>query len=390
VSLIPDSEALHARVRAVAAAGRPIAPGDFDALALDIARFQLEHAPGFRRLVDAHGGPEKLVTAADIPAVPVDAFRLARVATHPPELDRARFETSGTTGAASGVHVMRTTDTYRLLSVAWGKRALISAWSGPCVVVALAPVPSAAPTSSLGFMMRAFMEEFDGRPLHGSPAPTSASPVGATPFDAHARERWLAGPSGIDVAGLRRAADAARDRDESLLVLATGFSLVLLLEALAGGTIAAPARTVVMPTGGFKGRTREVAPTDLARDVAHAFGIPETQVIGEYGMTELSSQLYEGTLPGGALDAPRGVFLPPPWLHVTALDATTLAPVSPGEIGIARFVDLGNVDSAVAILTQDLVRQSGAGIELHGRRPGEPARGCSLAIEQMVLGAREP
>ncbi|HEX7671581.1 MAG TPA: hypothetical protein VF395_18435, partial [Polyangiaceae bacterium] len=282
--LLAESEGLHARVRALGRKGGPIAPGDFDGLALDIARFQLEHAPGFRRLVDAHGGSEKLVTAADIPAVPVDAFRLTRVATYQEDLDVARFETSGTTGAASGVHVMRTTDTYRLLSIAWGRRALISAWSGPRVVVALAPLPtgraSAAPTSSLGFMMRAFMEEFDGRSLSAG--------EGRAAFDADARDRWLAGPSGIDVSGLRRAADLARDRDEPLLVLATGFSLVLLLEALAGSTIAAPARTVVMPTGGFKGRTRAAPPAELARDVARAFGIPETQVIGEYGMTELS------------------------------------------------------------------------------------------------------
>ena len=373
-----ESEALHARVRAIAREGRRLAPREFDGLALDVARYQLRHAAGFRRLVDAHGGEQRLASADDIPGVPVDAFRLTRVATHPAELDTARFATSGTTSAAPGVHAMRTTDTYRFLSLAWGRRALASAWQGPRVVVALAPLPSAAPTSSLGFMIRAFMEDLDGRAISTS---------GAPPFDARAPERWLAGPSGIDVDGLRRAADVAHERDEPLLVLASGFSLVLLLEALSGGTIAAPARTVVMPTGGFKGRTREIEPRDLARDVARAFGIPDTHVVGEYGMTELSSQLYEGTLPGGELSAPPGVFLPPPWLRVTPVDAVTLVPVSEGEIGIARFVDLGNVDSAVAIVTQDLVRRSGLGIELHGRRKGEPPRGCSLAIEEMVLGS---
>jgi hypothetical protein len=377
VTAFSESEALHARVRAIAREGRQLAPRDFDGLALEVARYQLRHAAGFRRLVDAHGGEQRLASADDIPAVPVDAFRLTRVATHPAELDTARFATSGTTSAAPGVHSMRTTDTYRFLSLAWGRRALASAWQGPRVVVALAPLPSDAPTSSLGFMMQAFMEDLDGRAISSS----------GQPFDARAPERWLAGPSGIDVDGLRRAAEVAHERDESLLVLASGFSLVLLLDGLSGGTIAAPARTVVMPTGGFKGRTREIAPQDLARDVARAFGIPDTQVVGEYGMTELSSQLYEGTLPGGELSGPRGVFLPPPWLRVTPVDAVTLVPVSDGEIGIARFVDLGNVDSAVAIVTQDLVRRSGPGIELHGRRKGEPPRGCSLTIEEMVLGA---
>jgi len=379
VTLVSESEGLHARVRAVAR-GQPLAPGDFDALALDLARYQMKYVAGFRRLVEAAGGEQALRSADDIPAVPVDAFRLTRVATQPAALDAARFSTSGTTGAAPGVHVMRTTDTYRFLSIAWGRRALASAWRGPRVVVALAPVASDAPTSSLGFMMRAFMEEFDGRPFSRA----------GIPFDACSRERWLLAPDGVDVEGLRHAADVALRRAEPLLVLATGSSLVLLLDALSGDTIAAPDRTVVMPTGGFKGRTREVAPAELARDVAHAFGIPEHHVVGEYGMTELSSQLYEGTLPGGSLSGPRGVFLPPPWLRVTPVDAVTLAPVRDGEAGVARFVDLGNVDSAVAILTQDLIRRSGVGIELLGRSSGAEPRGCSLSVDEFVLGARPP
>ena len=50
----------------------------------------------------------------------------------------------------------------------------------------------------------------------------------------------------------------------------------------------------------------------------------------------------------------------------------------------ARIVDLGNVDSAVAIVVQDLVRRHDGGIELVGRRSGAPPRGCSLAVEALV------
>ena len=60
-----------------------------------------------------------------------------------------------------------------------------------------------------------------------------------------------------------------------------------------------------------------------------------------------------------------------------------------GEVGLARFVDLGNIDSAVAILTEDLVRRVGPGIELCGRRPASVPRGCSLALESLLVGSAE-
>jgi hypothetical protein len=197
----------------------------------------------------------------------------------------------------------------------------------------------------------------------------------------------LLGPSDVDARGLERAAELALERDEPLLVLGTGFSFMLLLEKLRGARVRAPARTVVMPTGGFKGRTREVEYGDLVRELAALFTIPETHVVGEYGMTELTSQLYEGVLPGGALSGERGVFLPPPWLRVTPVDAETLEPAPENDVGLARFTDLGNVDFPMCIVTQDLVRRRGVGVELLGRHRGAPPRGCSLAVEEMVLGA---
>lgn len=368
----PESAALHARVRAFADGVAPAHDG-FDRLALDIAEFQRQRSPGFARLVDSRGS--LLDRVDDIPAVTADVFRVARVATYPPEADCVRFVTSGTT-ATPGTHPMRTTETYRHLALRAGEAALVSAWSGPRVVVALAPVPTVPLTSSLGFMMRVFMEAWDGRALARDP--------GGVPFDPLAPERWLASSAGVDINGLRRAAMVASERQEPLLVLATAFALVGLLDALAGAKLPAPKRTVVMVTGGFKGRSREVAPHELRVALAAAFRVPGEQIVGEYGMTELSSQLYEGTLPGGRLAGPAGLFMPPPWLRVTPVDPVTLHPVARGAPGIARFVDLGNVDSAVAVLTEDLVREHDGLVELVGRRRGATPRGCSLAFESLV------
>jgi len=366
VSALSASDALHARVRAFARSGG--ASEAFADLALAIARFQAEHVPGFARLVALDGST--LDTVASIPAVPTDAFRLTRVAAHPPELDTVRFETSGTTASERGVHVMRTTETYAELALLGGEAALLAGRSR--TIVALAPEPAEPPTSSLGFMMRLFMERFDGRALSGGS------------FEPAERGRWLASTAGIDVDGLRRAARIAADRGEPLLLLATSFALSALLDALAGDTIPLPEGSVVMQTGGFKGRTREIPKAELRSAVARAFAVPEAAVVAEYGMTELSSQLYEGTVPGVRRAGPPDVLLEPPWLSVVPVDPETLAPVPDGEVGLARCVDLGNVDSAIAILTRDRVRRRHGGIELLGRAPGAPPRGCSLALEALL------
>ena len=74
---------------------------------------------------------------------------------------------------------------------------------------------------------------------------------------------------------------------------------------------------------------------------------------------------------------------------MTAVDPETLAPVPRGEVGIARIVDLANVDSAVAIQTADRVRVTADGVELLGRAPGAPPRGCSIADRRDAGPARE-
>ncbi len=348
MSLVDESDELHSRVRGFA---RGQSEEDFSSLALKIADFQVRWSEGHQRLRDSRGGA--LNSVDDIPAVPAAAFRMTRVAVHPPELDSVRFSTSGTTSGERGVHAMRTTTTYECLSTLWGERAFSSA---PRRVVALA---ADSKESSLGFMFRVFMRRFDGP---------------------DAPERWLMSADGIDLAAL----ESARDTDRSVLVLATSFALVSLLDALPGSTLSLPKASIVMQTGGFKGKTREVEPQALRENIAHTFGIAESSVVSEYGMTELTSQLYDFTLDGGT----PGLYRPPPWLRVTAVDPVTLERLGPEQTGLARFVDLGNVDSAVAVVTQDLVRVTDTGlVELVGRQPGAIPRGCSLAVDEL-LGTR--
>lgn len=373
-ALIQTSNQLHERVQRFASEQ---SAETFETLALDLAHFQAEASPGFRRLLSVHG--QTLRGIDDIPPVPSAAFRLTRVATYPRELDVARFYTSGTTGAERGTHALRRTDTYEHLSLIFGRQALLSNGAKSPVVVALAPAPARPPSSSLGYMMARFMESFDGRALDGA----------ELAFDSSTPTRWLLDETGIDLAGLERARKAAEQRAQPLLVLGTAFALVRLLDELEGGRRPLPAGSVVMQTGGFKGKSREVSMDELRAQLSEAFQLPPAHVVGEYGMTELTSQLYEATVTGSELSTrqPRatpGVYFEPPWLRVTPVDPVTLSPVPHGVAGLARFVDLGNVDSAVSVVTQDLVRRHDGGIQLLGRQPGAPARGCSLAIEALL------
>ncbi|MEI9940813.1 MAG: acyl-protein synthetase [Pseudomonadota bacterium] len=360
------SDSLHQAVRRFAAGDRS---RPFADLALEIAAFQREFSPGFARLWASRRG--SIQSVEDIPGVPCDAFRLARVALHPEAEDRLRFSTSGTTSGARGTHPMRVTETYHELALQFGRAALLSNERAHHVV-ALAPRLDDPPTSSLGHMMALFMVDFERR---GS-------------FDVRTAERWLIDDRGVNLPGLEQAAARAVERSETLLVLATSFALVGLLDRLEGRELRLPTGTVVMQTGGFKGKTREIEPAELRKAVARTFGIGEAQIVSEYGMTELTSQLYEATLPGSALERERhgaaGVYAEPPWLRVVPVDPTSLEPVPNGEIGIARIVDLGNVDSAIAIQTQDRVRRVEGGIVLLGRAVGAPPRGCSLAIEEFM------
>lgn len=347
-----ESDALHERVRRFIA-GR--GSDSFDALACAIARFQRRFIAPLRNLAAAD--PER---AADIPAMPCDAFRLRRIAAHPESDDERVFLTSGTTQGARGRHPMRTTAAYRAAALAWADRML---WpdSRAHQLVCLAADEARAPDSSLSFMLARFAEILGGASWH---------------WDG---ER-------LDVGGARRSIEAAR---APVLVAGTSFAFVHLCDALGATTLPLPPGSRAMQTGGYKGRSREVAASALRREIARVFALPETHVVAEYGMTELSSQLYQATLAHalGHFPAPASAtaYYPPPWLSATAVDPLTLAPFGPGREGICRLVDLANVDSSVAIQTADrIVEHPDGSIELLGRMPGATPRGCSLALGEVL------
>jgi hypothetical protein len=332
---------LHARARIFideSSAGRRTTD-DFDRLGLDIAAYQADRVPGYARLLAAaRVRPRDAATLRSLPAVPTDAFRFARIAAHAPVDDVRIFRTSGTTAAARGEHALSTTKTYESAAITWGRWALFFDAPAGMSAVILGARGDAGGDSSLGFMIDLFADRFAARSSYAQPG--AGEP--------------------IEKSALVAALDEACANGAPAIVMGTSFAFVHALDALAGARFTLPPGSRAMHTGGFKGRSREVAPDVLRVEIARALGLEGGAVVGEYGMTELSSQLYEGTLRAlrGApvAHAEHGAFLPPPWMRVTAVEPETLALLPEGETGILRFEDLANVDGAVAVQTADLGR----------------------------------
>ncbi len=355
MSKLDESDALHARARAfVEAYERSAAmPEPFEALARDIAEFQARNVAGYARLRDARGEA--------IPAVPTDAFKVARVSVWDEHETPVVFRTSGTTVGARGAHWFRTCATYDAGAVAFGRRALRVNAEERMPVLVIGPSPKEQPDSSLVHMIARFTSDM------GTPASES--------------ETYFIADGVLDLVELDdRVARLMMKNTRGVLVLGTALAYAHLLDGLEDALFRMPDGARVMQTGGFKGKTRELDAAKLRRDMARAFCIDERAIVGEYGMTELSSQFWEMTMHGSDM----GLYFEPPWARVVPVDGETLAPVKDGEIGVARIEDLLNVDSAVAIVTADRVRRVGSGFELLGREAFAPPRGCSIAIEEML------
>lgn len=345
----------------------PLDDDGFQELALRAFRVQHRGNPVYRAFCDGRGrGPDEVGRWEDVPAVPATAFKhLDLVVGDPASVERV-FRTSGTTGGAElrGRHLVPRMDLYRA-SLLPNFRAHLLPEGEPLPLVSLIPSPAEAPESSLSAMIGTVAEELAGDTW------------------------WCAGPDGAPRpdAFLAAAAEVASSGRPALTV-GTAFAFVHLLDHLAreGRTVALPAGSRIMETGGFKGRSRRVSRVELYRGMEEALGVPPERVVNEYGMTELLSQLYEPVLRDGPPAVRR--HRPPPWLRVRALDPSTLAPLPAGRPGLLCFHDLANAGSVCAVLTEDVGTVSEDGVRLSGRAPGSEPRGCSLALDEILDAAR--
>jgi hypothetical protein len=189
---------------------------------------------------------------------------------------------------------------------------------------------------------------------------------------------WQLGAEGLRAGALTELASLR----EPVMVFTTAFALQWLLERLEA-PVALPAGSLLIETGGFKGKSREIPRDELYASAQAALGLPAEAMLSEYSMTELSSQLYSRQVVDGAAGPTQRLLVPPAWCRVLAIDPATGQPVAEGEEGLLRFIDLANVETVVAVQTADRGRVTPAGVELLGRAPGAVARGCGLSVEEL-------
>lgn len=336
-----------------------------DELLCEALAWQAEAVTPYRRLLEAHStaGQRVRQTPDDWPALPTDVFRFARVACYPASEDVRLFQTSGTTGGPRGRLPIRDLALYDRAARAAARYALFPDRDA-FRLITLAPSSEQAPDSSLSYMLGRFGTWFA--------APGSLSVW---------RENRL------DLAALTATLDSASIDVQPVVLLGASFAFVHAEDALGEKRWALPSGSRIMLTGGLKGRSRQVERKTLDQALSLRYGIGTDWIIQEYGMTELSSQMYETTLRDAARGHSVGLrkLWAPGWVRCTVVDPERLSPVDGDAVGILRIDDLANIDAVCAVQTSDLAQRVDGGFVLLGRAADAQPRGCSLAVEEALF-----
>lgn len=364
---------LEPRVLQAITGDAPLDDAAFDQLAREVFAFQYRANEPYRRFCDLRGRTPAAVTSwQEIPAVPAAAFKEVPLTVFPPEQAARAFTTSGTTqgGERQGTHYLLADTLYNAsLLRSFARMVLPDGARLPLYV--LAQPPEEAPHSSLSHMFGEVARQL----VNDATYYVDAAGLALQPL---ARDLALAEAEGSPV-----------------LLAGTAFAFVHFLDYCReqGLRFALPARSRLMDTGGFKGRSREVSRIELYGLYHEVLGLAPQYLVNEYGMTELGVQFYDATLLDHQLRR-RGPLrkLAPPWCRVSVLDPETLQPADPGATGVLQFLDLTNLYSVAAVQTEDLGRTVDGpegGFEVLGRAQGAEARGCSRALDDLLLAQRQ-
>jgi hypothetical protein len=341
----------------------------FNELALELFRLQFEHNHPYRRFCESRGVVSSRVAHwTEIPPVPTTAFKDFELTSLSSEERQRIFHSSGTTAhrPSRHFHNRESLALYEASLLPWFEKHLIpqelSSNRRQIRILSLTPTTAAAPNSSLVYMLGAIAERYSGE---------HAFFAGVTAVD---------GAWGINLEAAITFLQHAASRATPVLIAGTAFNFVHLIDhcRTEGIRFALPLRSSVLETGGYKGRSRAVPKPELHALISEFLSVPASHIVTEYGMSELSSQAYDGIV-GQAKDRS---FHFPPWARAQIISPETGQAADAGETGLIRIFDLANVWSVMAIQTEDLGIQRETGFELLGRAEAVEARGCSLMTSE--------
>ena len=308
----------------------------FEEMCMRIFRHQVVKNKVYREFVELLGRtPDKITGIEQIPFLPIEFFKSRDILASPRQVE-AVFTSSGTTGSIPSRHLVTDISVYQR-SFTLGFEHF---YGRPKDYVILALLPSYLERggSSLVYMANELIQ------LSGSES------------------------SGFYLDNMKELASNLTELDRSgkrLILLGVSYALLDLI-SLRHFKLE---NTIVMETGGMKGRRREMVREELHRELKAGFGVE--RVHSEYGMTELLSQAYS---------AGNGIFECPPWMKILIRD-----PEDPFHLlgnnrtGGVNVIDLANFNSCSFIATQDLGRAlEDDSFEIVGRFDHSDIRGCNL------------
>lgn len=311
---------------------------EFSSLALQTFRHQYQNNKTYHEFCKLLGKSESLVEKIeDIPFLPIEFFKSKKIITGTGE-PKILFTSSGTTGSQTSTHHVLDISAYEI-----SFRTTFEFFYGPIAdycILALLPSYLEREGSSLIYMV----EDLIGQSNH----PGSG-------FYLH------------DTNGLRKKLEELENIGSKTVLIGVSFALLDMTEQHPISL----KNTIVMETGGMKGRRKEMIREELHAILKKGFGVDS--IHSEYGMTELLSQAYSKG---------NGIFQTPPWMKILIRDTEDpLTLQNTGQTGGINVIDLANVNSCSFIATQDLgkIHRDGS-FEVLGRFDHSDIRGCNLMV----------
>jgi hypothetical protein len=340
--------------------------GPFEELALELFSYQFKYNTAYKKYCQTRRkSPLTLRNWREIPPIPIQAFKELTLACEPFEEAEAVFMTSGTTNADKRGRNYHPTLEVWDASMAPPYKHYVLPDREKIATFVLSPAADMNQNSSLSRYLTRAVEKFG----------SSGS------------QYFFSEEKGLDMAGVMSALKEYTDRGEPVLLIGATFAYVHLLDYCAEQhfQIVLPAGSRIFDTGGLKGQAREIDSEELYDKFKEYFGVARDTCVNMYGMTELSSQIYDQTIRSRFLTG-RAVHekANPPWVRTLVLHPDTLEPVPDGQKGVLAHYDLANWNSVFAILTEDMGYKNEHGLVLLGRIKGSEARGCSIAIDQLM------